>query len=94
MSTAASIALIFLIIQALIVALIPLAINAGMVFAMIKLRGLLKRVLPKAQGITARVAETAHDLSDKVAAPFITANAVAVEVRTVVKGARNRLSKT
>ncbi len=94
MSTAASIALIFLILQVLTVGLFILAICAGLVFAMVKLRGLIKRGLLKAQGFTDQVAYTTHQVSDKVAAPFITANAAAAQVRTIADSARHRLSRS
>ena len=93
MSTAASIALILLIIESMLGMLVILAISGGMVFLMIKLRKGLKRVLPQVQGFTFQVANTAHDISNKVAEPFIKVNSTAVQVRATVQGAKQRFSR-
>jgi hypothetical protein len=93
MSTAASIALILLIIESMLGVLIVLAICAGMVYLMHKLRGVVKCVMPKAQHFTSQVASTVHDVSNKVAEPFIKANAAVVQVRATVESAKRRLSR-
>ena len=93
MSTAASIALILLIIESMLGVLIVLAICAGMVFLMYKLRGWVKRVMPQAQHFTSQVASTVHEVSDKVAEPFIKANAAVVQVRATVDSAKRRFSR-
>jgi hypothetical protein len=93
MSTAASIALILLIIESMLGVLIVLAICAGMVYLMHKLRGVVKRVMPKAQHFTSQVAGTVHDVSNEVAEPFIKANAAVVQVRATVESAKRRLSR-
>lgn len=93
MSTAASIALILLIIESTLGVLIVLALCAGMVYLMHKLRGWLKRVLPQVQSFTSRVANTVHTVSDKVAEPFIKANAAVVQVRATVDSAKRRFSR-
>jgi gamma-glutamyl-gamma-aminobutyrate hydrolase PuuD len=93
MSTAASIALILLIIEMTLGVFIVLAICAGMVFLMHKLRGVLKRALPQAQDFTLKVANVAHDVSNKVAEPFIRVNAATAQARATVDGARRRFSR-
>ena len=87
MSTAASIALIFLIIEAMVGVLIVLAISAGLVYMMLKLRGAVKRFMPKAQAFTLQVADGAHRVSDQVAEPFIKANAAAAQARATFDSA-------
>ena len=93
MLTAAAIALIFLAIEGLLVSLIPLAIFAGLVYGMRKLRGLLKRILPQVQAITYMIYSTVHDISDKIAAPFLWINATDAYVRTSVRAAKRRFGR-
>jgi DNA-binding NtrC family response regulator len=40
-----------------------------------------------------QVANTAHDISNKVAEPFIKVNSTAVQVRATVQGAKHRFSR-
>lgn len=91
MSTPASIALILLIVQALICALVPLAIAAGLVYAMHKLRQGAERALPKAQAFTAQVAAGTRTICDKIADPLIRAHATAGNAQTVAESARARV---
>lgn len=91
MSTPASIALILLIVQALICALVPLAIAAGLVYAMRKLRQGAERALPKAQALTAQAAAGARKVCDRLAEPLIRAHATAGHVQTVAGAARARV---
>lgn len=91
MSTAGSIALIFLIIEASIVSLVFLALFAGMVYGMYKLRGVVKRVMPRLQGLTYQVYTIARTISDKIAAPFLWAHATNANVRAVAGNAKRRV---
>ena len=94
MSTAASIALIFLIVETMFAALVFLALFAAMVYGMHKLRGLLKRLFPKAQEITQQVSDITRQVSDRVAAPFLWAQGSAAGARAGVRRAwRNLTSK-
>jgi hypothetical protein len=90
MSTAASIALVFLIIEMMVGAVIFLAISAGMVYLMHKLRGVVKRVMPRAQNITLLVANKTHDFSDIVAEPFIKAHSATAQARATLDGVKRR----
>ena len=91
MLTAASIALIFLIIEALIVSLVVLAIFAGLVYGMYKLRGVLKRIFPQLQGYTYQIYGIVHGVSDKIAAPFLWVNATYASVQAMVNGVKRDL---
>jgi hypothetical protein len=92
-STAASIALIFLIIEALIACLVPLALLSGMVFyVMPRLRRVLtQQVLPQGQAITARVYVTTRDVSDKIAKPFVAVHKISDQVRVSAQAAGRRV---
>jgi hypothetical protein len=92
MSTAASIALILLIVEALIASVFIFAIFAGMIFLMIRLRMWLKIALPKAQGYTSQINSTTHGVSDKVVSPFMAIHATSAHVRTSARSVRRRLS--
>ena len=91
MSTAGSIALIFLIVEALICALVPLAIVGASVFGMYKLRKGTERAMPKAQAFTAQVAATTRTVCDKIADPLIQAHTVPDNVRAASASAQARL---
>ncbi len=91
MSTPGSIALILLIVQALICALVPLAIAGGLVYAMHKLRQGTERAMPKAQAFTAQVAAGTRTICDKIADPLIRAHAAAGNAQTVAASTRSRI---
>ncbi|MCL4507419.1 MAG: hypothetical protein M1140_15580 [Chloroflexi bacterium] len=93
MSTGASIALIFLIIETMFVAIVFLALFGAMVFGMHKLRGLLKRYFPKAQQFTRQVYTVTRQISDKVAAPFVWVNGAAANAQATAKGAWRRVNR-
>jgi hypothetical protein len=95
MSTAGSIAVIFLTIEALIVCLVPLALLAGLVYGMFKLRrALVLQVLPKGQELTARLYRETRAASDKVAAPFMAAHTVGVRAHTSTRAAGRTTERT
>lgn len=91
MSTEASIALIFLIIEAMIFGIVFLALFVGIVYGMHKLRGVVKRLMPKGQALTARIYTTTRQVSDKVASPFIWAHAMNANVRASAASAKRRV---
>ncbi len=91
MSTPGSIALILLIVQALICALVPLAIAGGLVFAMHKLRKGAERLMPKAQAFTAHIAAGTRTVCDKIADPLMRAHAAASKAQTVAASAQARV---
>ena len=92
MSTAASIALILLIIEALIFAIVFLMLVGSMVYGMSRLLGAMKRVLPRGQEVTTRIQVTTRQISDRVAAPFIWAHAMNAKTRAVGKSAKQRVA--
>jgi hypothetical protein len=94
MSTAASIALVFLIVEGLILTVIVGAIGWAVVYLMFRLRRVMKRVLPQARGITTQVATTTHTVSDRIAAPFIGTRATGVRARGIFNGTRRRIFRS
>jgi hypothetical protein len=90
MNTVASVALIFLIIQALVVSLVPLAIVFGLVYGMHKLRGVTVKYMPKAQGITYQIYTITRQVCDKIAAPFLWAHATSANARAAAGSAKRR----
>jgi len=76
-----------------IVCLIPVAIFGGLVYAMRKLLKALPPVLEKGQTATARVAAGADSVTDKVAAPFITASALGSRIKGMGRSIRHTLRR-
>lgn len=93
MSTEASIALILLIVPMFLCVLPILALSGAMVFGMHKLRGGLKTVFPRAQHATERMVQVTRQACDKVAQPFIAAQARYAGARTNARTARDRFSR-
>ncbi|GEM_PF-6222412 len=93
MSAGASVALIFLIIQTIFVALVFFVLFAAMVYGMHKLRQVITRFMPKAQAFTQQVADVTHQVSDKVASPFLWANGMTANVEATVKSAIHRVTR-
>jgi type II secretory pathway component PulK len=85
MPTARDIALIFLSLEALVVALVPLAILSALAYGVYRLHRLARIYLQKAQ----LLAQQAHDYvagaSDSVTRPLIRAHAVGSQAATMVK---------
>ncbi|MCS7059843.1 MAG: hypothetical protein RMN25_01645 [Anaerolineae bacterium] len=90
MSTAASIALILLMIEALICTLAPLGILIGLVYGLRKARQGLAQALPKAQGFTAQAARTTHTVSNRIVEPLIRAHMTADQLWAVIASIRAR----
>ncbi len=88
MSTEASIALILMLVPTILCTLPILAIAGAMVFALHKLRGVMKTFMPKAQQATEQVYRATRRISDKVAQPFIAAHARNAAMRTHALSAR------
>ncbi len=93
MLVGASVALIFLIIQMIFALLVVFTLLAGMVFGMYKLRQVIARFMPKAQAFTQQVADGTRMVCNRVAAPFIWANSMAVNVRHTARAAQRRVSR-
>jgi hypothetical protein len=88
MSTAASIALILMLVPTILCTLPILAITFAMVFGMHKLRGGVKQVMPRAQHATERMVQITRQVCDKAAEPFIAAQARSASMRTNISSAR------
>ena len=93
MNAGASVALIFLIIQTIFVALVFFVLFAAMVFGMHKLRQVIARFMPKAQAFTQQVADVTQQISDKVASPFLWINGMTANVEGAIKAAIRRVMR-
>ena len=93
MSAGASIALIFLTIQTMFVALMIFVLFAAVAFGMYKLRQVIVRFIPKVQAFTQQIADVTHQISDKIAMPFLWLNGTVANVQGAVKGAKRRVTR-
>ena len=84
MGTARDIALIFLSIEALVMALIPLAIVSALAYGIYRLQKAAKVYLQLAQGYAQMAHNTVVDVSHKVAQPVIRVHAAYAAVAAVV----------
>jgi hypothetical protein len=84
MPTARDIALIFLSLEALVIALIPLALLSGLAYGVYLLHGLVKVYLQKAQVYAQQVYDFVEQGSKKVAEPFIWVHAKASMVTAMI----------
>lgn len=83
MGTARDIALIFLSLEALVMALIPLVLIGGLAYGVYRLHRLTKVYLQKAQVYAQKANDFVEDASDKIAAPFIKAHAIGSMISTM-----------
>ncbi len=74
------ISLIFLIVQALLLSLVPLAIVGGMAYGMYRLHAVVRRLFARVRSIVAIVHMQVERASATVAAPLISAHAMAARV--------------
>ena len=85
MPTARDIALIFLSLEALVIALVPLAILSALAYGVYRLVGLTRCYLRKAQVLAQQAYEKVESASQAVARPLIRAHAVGSQATTMVK---------
>jgi len=85
MGTARDIALIFLSLEALVMALIPMALIFGLAYGVYRLTGLARVYLRKAQVYAQLAYDYVEKASVAVAAPFIKANSAVRQVTTIVQ---------
>ncbi len=85
MPTARDIALIFLSLEALVVALVPLVILSGLAYGVYRLHRLAKTYLQKAQGYAQQAHDYVERTSQTVARPVIRAHAVGSQATAMVK---------
>ncbi|MGC9349800.1 MAG: hypothetical protein ACP5JG_16800 [Anaerolineae bacterium] len=90
MGTARDIALIFLSLEALVVALIPLVLIGGLAYGVYRLHRVTKVYLQKAQVYAQRANDFVEEASHRVAAPFILAHSAASMISTMVSNLLRR----
>ncbi len=83
LGTASDIALIFLVIQALIGCLVPLAIFGGLAYGVMKLNRKVEETMPTARGYSRRLADGAEQMSQQVTAPLVNLHAKAKRWQTM-----------
>ncbi len=90
MSTAGSIALILLIIEAVVLLIVPLAILAGLVYGMHRLRGFLVRVMPTVHAYATLANVKTRQFADAAVAAVIQAQTAPDNLRAAARAARRR----
>jgi len=85
MGSARDIALIFLSLEALIVALVPMLIISGLAYGVYRLTGLARVYLRKAQVYAQLAYDYVEKASAAIAAPFIKVNSSVRQVTTIVQ---------
>ena len=85
MGTARDIALIFLSLEALVIALVPLAIISGLAYGVYKLAQLAREYLRLAQVYVQKAHDYVERASSAVAEPFIRVHAAARAVTTMAE---------
>lgn len=92
MGTARDIALIFLSLEAFVIAIIPLALLSALAYGIYKLRILAKQYLVLAQTYAVKLQTRVAEVSQSVARPFIQAHAKTRMATTIVKNLTSRRS--
>lgn len=90
LGTARDIALIVLGVQALVVALVAFALVAALAYGVYRLKLWLRDALRKLTAYARLGHGYVEQFSRKVAAPFIEAESKATQVKTIVRGVRQR----
>mgnify|MGYP006309621459 CR=1 FL=1 len=90
MGTARDIALIFLSLEALVMALIPLVLIGGLAYGVYRLHRLTKVYLQKAQVYAQRAHDFVEEASHKIAAPFIEVHAAFSMISTMINNLLRR----
>lgn len=92
MGTARDIALIFLSLEALAIAIIPLILLSALAYGIYRLRKLAKHYLVLAQTYVVKFQTRVEQIAQSVARPFIQANAKARMATTIAKNLTSRRS--
>ncbi len=92
MGTARDIALIFLSLQALIIALVPLAILSALAYGVYRLCGITRHYLQIAQHYTQKFHTTVERLSRSLVSPLIRAHTTERMVTTIIHNFVSRRS--
>ncbi|MCJ7551804.1 MAG: hypothetical protein MUQ30_19205 [Anaerolineae bacterium] len=90
MGTARDIALIFLSLEALIMALVPMVIIFGLAYGVYRLTGLARVYLRKAQAYAQQAYDYVEKASMSVSAPFIKVHSSVRQVTTIIQGLTRR----
>ena len=90
MSTAASIALILLIFESLILSIVPVAILAGSIYGMRRLRQFIVMYLPQAHLVSNLVNRRTREYTDLVKEPVIRAYTTTDNARATAMAAETR----
>ena len=85
MPTARDIALVFLSLEALVMALVPLAIVSGLAYGIYRLHRLARVYLRKGQVAMQRVNDTVNRASDRLTRPLIDGYAASSRVTATLK---------
>ena len=93
MGTARDIALIFLSLQALVIALVPLAIFGALAYGVFKLIGITRTYLRKGQIFAQQAQYAVERASRGVAEPFVKAHAAWNAVCAVLQGLNRRVRR-
>jgi hypothetical protein len=92
MGTARDIALIFLSLEALAIAIIPLLLLAALAYGIYRLRLVVKQYLVLAQTYALKIQTRVEQISHSAARPLIQANAKARMATTIIKNLTSRRS--
>ncbi len=84
---------ILLCLEAFIMALIPGAIFFFSIKGLRLLEKKLREVSPKVQGVFDKVDQTARQISDKAASPFIAASATKAQVKAIWRGTASLIKR-
>lgn len=91
MPTARDIALIFLSLEALVIAFIPMVLIAGLAYGVFRLHRWARTSLQLAQGYVQRANDVVDDWSKKIAEPFIAVHATFCRISAMVETVTKRL---
>jgi hypothetical protein len=84
MPIAKDIALIFLSLEALVLAFIPMVLIAGLAYGVFRLHRWTRSSLQLAQGYVQRAHDVVDEWSEKIARPFIAVHATASQVEAIL----------
>ncbi len=93
MPTARDIALIFLSLEALVIAFIPMALLAGLAYGVFRLHRWVRSSLHLAQGYVQQAHDFVDEWSERIAQPFIAVHAAASRVGAMLNKVTERLSR-
>lgn len=93
MPTARDIALIFLSLEALVIAFIPMALIAGLAYGVFRLHRWVRSSLHLAQGYAQKIDDFVDEWSEKITRPFIAVHTAGSRVRAMLTKVTEGLSR-